>query len=150
MANAFLPRTLPFLRGLATAVFGMTLAGCGSPTDKLLPVVGTVTLAGKPLTKGTVVFHPDKERGNATPHEPRGQIDGQGRYEMVTAGQPGVPPGHFKVCVLAVKQASNPNDPYSKTEFLVDRRYVDASKTPLEVEVAADPPAGRYDFNVKP
>ena len=57
---------------------GATLAGCGKDAgvgEKLLPVVGAVTLNGQPLTTGGVTFHPDATKGNNTQHLPAGVLD---------------------------------------------------------------------------
>ena len=107
------------------AVLGMTaillagLAGCGpSGPEKLLPVEGQVRFKGKALTKGTVVLHADAGKGNTTKHEPRGRIEGDGRYTVFTHPRPGAPPGWYKVTVIAT-EPSDPKNPYSLPRSLI-------------------------------
>ena len=58
-------RPMPVVFTLAFAI------GCSNPTEVLIPVKGTITVNKKPLTNGTVVFHPDQHKGNS--HEKRRQ-----------------------------------------------------------------------------
>ena len=82
------------IRCTIIALTAILLAGCGqSGGPALLPVEGKVNFNGNPLTKGSVILHPDKGKGNTTPHEPRGQIDADGHYQVMTHPNPGAPPG---------------------------------------------------------
>src|SRR5262249_60393527 len=75
--------------------------GCGDATGvgKTVPVAGTVTLDGKPLTAASTVilFKPDAARRNTSPFEPVGTVDDQGNYTLVTQGKRGAPRGWCKV-----------------------------------------------------
>ena len=67
--------------------------GCDS-SARLTPVTGRVTGAdGKPLTSGTVIFHPNKDKGNTFGGEAVGDINGQGDYTLQVRGKPGVSSG---------------------------------------------------------
>src|SRR5262245_40091564 len=80
----------------------LVVAGCGGDSDKLAPVVGKVTVDGKPLKSGTVSFRPDASKGNSSQHQPNGEIDAEGNYEMlVPPAKKGAPPGWYKVVVMA-------------------------------------------------
>jgi len=56
-------------------------------------VQGTVSLAGKPLTAGTVVFKADGRSYT-------GAIGADGRYALRYLGQPGVLPGDYRIAVV--------------------------------------------------
>src|SRR5262249_4958975 len=91
-----------------TAVSLASLAGCGPPhSQTMFPVEGQVRFEGKPLTAGTVVLHPDGSKGNSTKHEPRGSIEPDGKYRIITHPQEGARPGWYKVAVIATE----PSDP---------------------------------------
>ena len=87
-------RTCPLAIGRAagTAVaVALFVTGCNSGTGKLVPVRGKVTVAGRPLTKGSVSFRPDKARGETGTAEPYGDIGPDGTYTLSTNGKPGAP-----------------------------------------------------------
>jgi hypothetical protein len=123
------------------------LAGCGGSTSKLVPVVGKVTVDGKPLTTGSVSFRPEK--GSANSEQPGGEIDEEGTYRLFTAGKEGAPPGRYRVLVVAV----DPNDlkkkfPYGKRTSYVNQKYTDPKTTDVTVEVTPSPAPGAYDLKL--
>jgi hypothetical protein len=129
------------------------LCGCGRDGVKLLRVEGKVLLDGKPLPAdgkkgrtGYVVFYPDASRGNTSQEEPRGEIDGQGNYRMLTGLKPGVAAGWYKVTV-GVTEQPDPNDAYTFT-WLVPQDYVDKDRSKLAVEVVDKPGPGAYDLKL--
>jgi hypothetical protein len=125
------------------------LAGCGpSGSETLLPVEGQVRFDGKVLTRGTVVLHPDAARGNTTRHEPRGTIEGDGRYKVFTHPHPGAPPGWYKVTVIAT-EPSDPRNPYSLPRSLIPEKFGKPDSSGLTLEVRRGPPAGAYDLDLK-
>jgi hypothetical protein len=73
------------------------LAGCGGPAERLVPVSGKVTVNGRPLPGGKVVFHPDAGKGNTSRQVPRGTLDAQGVYRLSTGDRAGAPLGWYKV-----------------------------------------------------
>jgi hypothetical protein len=123
--------------------------GCGSPATRLVPVEGVVHWGTKVMTEGTVVFHPDSRRGNRSRHQPHGQIDAHGRYVMATAGKPGVPPGHYRVTILASRPPDSKH-PYTPPEWSVPLVYIDPVSTPLRVEVVESPGPDAYDLHIEP
>ena len=89
---------------LAVALLGMmavaVCAGCGERLPETVPVHGTVTWQGKPLTDGRVVLHP-KHAGEGAPRRPAtALLDDQGRYRVSTfrTGD-GAMPGEYYVLV---------------------------------------------------
>ncbi len=80
-----------FLLLLGTPVL-LGLAGCG---DSQLGVVsGTVTLDGRPLDQGLVVFE-DREKGVSV----NAAIEPDGSFVVKTYDQTGLPPGEYMVAV---------------------------------------------------
>ncbi len=138
-------RLLALGLGVGAALGG---PGCGGSGGlNLVPVVGQVTLDGRPLTGGQVVFHPDAARGNNSLDEPRGPIDAQGRYELSTVGRKGVVPGWYKVAVIAT-EPFDPQHPYVLPKSLIPVRYNDPSASGLTREVTASPAPGAYDLKL--
>src|SRR5207253_1368697 len=82
----------------------LVLTGCGGM--KLVPVSGTATLDGKPLSQCTVSFNPDAAKGNPHTISCIGRLDGQGHFQLKTIavrgseGGPGAPLGWYKVTLL--------------------------------------------------
>src|SRR5580700_1632437 len=81
------------LRFLLFAVCGLALSGCGGDGLQRVRVEGTVTVDGKPLRKGTVIFHPDDSKGNTLTTDAQGPIDAEGHYQLYVGGKPGIPTG---------------------------------------------------------
>jgi hypothetical protein len=129
----------------------LALAGCSTGGgDRLIPVEGSVTVDGKPLTGGAVIFYPDPAKGNTSGHEPRGDIGPDGRYKITTGGtqQPGAAAGWYKVSVYSGVR-TDPNNAYSPEQFLTSKKYLDKDKSGLEVEVKDGAPPGSYDFKLQ-
>jgi hypothetical protein len=126
-------------------------AGCGQDDGigKLYPVSGRILVDGRPLTgvaQGSVSFRGDPLKGNETLHQPTGPIDAEGRFELVTAGKKGAPPGWYKVVVTAY--ANKLEEGPVRPRLLLVEKYYHPKKTDLSVEVVADPAPGAYDLNV--
>ena len=115
----------------------LLLSGCGGRTD--LPdrakVHGLVTLDGKPLGSGTVIFEPDASKGTRGPPA-YGQINEQGRYELTTdrdSPGDGAVVGHHKVRV----QARQDVEPGQLARSLIPAAYDDPNRSGLAAEVKA-------------
>jgi hypothetical protein len=122
----------------------LAMTGCASL--KLVPVSGTVTQAGKPLTGGAVSFVPDASKGNNARLSCLGRIGPNGRYELLTNGVTksetgkGAPIGWYKVALITTLPGA--------AEITVNPIYTDPETTPLLIEVVANPEAGRYDLKL--
>ena len=76
------------------ALGAIGLAGCGGSTmPKVYPATGTVTWKGEPLADATVSFVPSL----GAPSD--GRTDAQGKFTIMTNGQPGARAGACKVTV---------------------------------------------------
>ena len=123
-------RTL-FLFGLALSVAAL---GCGGSSEKLLPVKGKVVQGGKAFTKGgTVVFHPDKKKGNEAPHEPMGDLSESGDYTLKTRDREGAPAGWYKVTISS--HAPLPKDSYDIPKSYVNKMFTAIETSPINIEV---------------
>lgn len=106
------------------------MAGCGSSASELAtaPVVGTVTVNGKPLGKGTVVFVPERGRGA------NGIIRPDGTFILTTYTEgDGAIVGINKVGVSAW-QSDNIEGPH---KTLIPTRYTMPDSSGLTCEVKA-------------
>jgi hypothetical protein len=140
---------------VAVCLLAPLALGCGGVGEAgLVPVRGCVTVDGRPLhaEKATVVFKPDKGRGNLTDYEPVGSIDKDGNYTLVTAGKNGAPRGWYKVLVAAFEAPKDakrfPGKPAKGYRLLVNRRYADPNTSALKIKVVADAPSGHYDLKL--
>ena len=118
----------------------MAVAGCGGL--KVVPVAGTATADGKPLTRGVVSFNPDPAKGNKARVACRGRVQGDGQYELFTDDgsrvMKGAPVGWYKVTV-----ATTPGD---DKPLPVNNKYTDFDTTDLAVEVVGNAAPGAYDL----
>ena len=108
-------------RQIAWLCLFVALTGCGraaSDRPKLIPVSGTVTLDGKPLSGAVVQFIPTgSTRGNGA----SGCADKAGKYELTAArGGKGTPVGEYRV-VIAGRLAA-PSRPTEIHLLRPDRR----------------------------
>jgi hypothetical protein len=84
-----------------TATLGLavlfSLSGCGGSDLELLPVTGTVTYLGLPVSGATVVFQPE----NGPPST--ATTDEEGNFTMNTRGESGVAVGKSVVVITALE-----------------------------------------------
>ena len=129
------------------AAAALVCIGCGT-SDGLnrAPMTGTVTMDGKPLTRGIVVLMPIE--GTKAP-QATGAIRADGTYSIETSNRPGAVVGKHKVIVqcreeLTVEEQRAMKPPRSliPPQYAKYTRY---EETPLIVEV---PPEGTV-FDVK-
>ena len=127
---------------------GLTcLVGCGV---KRVPVTGTVTVDGQPLSGGILTFAPDASKGNTAQISGEGTVQ-DGHYEIQTNGVtkadtgPGLPLGWYKV-FLRIREGGTKKHPQATVE--VNDKYKSMETTTLSVEVKDNPDPGAYDFKM--
>ena len=128
-------------RALLTVLCACALvsaAGCGGG-PKVVPVAGTATVDGEPLSGFVVTFIPDKDKGNVAEVDCSGRLGQDGRYSLQTDDRynqyKGAPLGWYKVSIWSTDEKTVP----------IHKDYMNGPKT-LSVEVVADAPAGAYDL----
>jgi len=138
------------------AVALLALTGC-SNRPETAPVVGSVTLAGKPLEEGRIMFYPDEGRPAV------GAVE-NGRYELTTFDSgDGAVLGTHRVTVTATKVGADAQMPASfeeelagkapvpakyNVQWLVPEAYSRRESTPLSAEV--EPGKNVLDFEITP
>jgi hypothetical protein len=95
-----------------------------------------------------VILHPDPSKGNTSAHEPRGQIESDGRFTIFTHPKTGAPPGWYKVAVNST-EPSDPKNIYSLPKWLIPEKYGKPEESGLSFEVKAEPTPGAYDLKLK-
>jgi hypothetical protein len=108
------------------AALMLTAAGCGSSQAT---VSGKVTLQGKPVTSGMVVFV------GANNQIATGKLDGEGHYEA-----PRVPMGNLKVAVQTYSRGD-------QAKAAVPQKYADPESSGLTCEV--NQPQQEYNIDIK-
>ncbi len=141
-------RCVRFLPALLCAVL-VTVLGCGgsSTSGNLISVSGKVTVGGKPLTRGSVSFRPDKARGNNGTAEPYGEIGADGTYTLYTDKKPGAPLGKYVVLVVATEEV-DPNNPSATPKSLINPKYGDPERPILQVDIVDNPKPAQYDLDL--
>ena len=123
----------------------LTLTGCGDSDDLAgIHVSGIVTLAGQPVEDGQIRFLP--EAGTTSPVV----IEAIENGLYTTKGSRGVPPGQYRVEILAFDPAiptpSSADDPPRRQ--LLPARYND--RTELRLTVEPDQPATTQNYALTP
>ena len=107
--------------------------GC-SGSNYQAEVSGTVTLDGKPIGPGVVIFAPAGGETNPA----RGAIQPNGSYFLKTSRDVGLPPGKYQVSLQIVELPTNlaPGErDMSPTKSLIPEKYTDTTTSGLEFEV---------------
>jgi len=109
--------------------------GCGGTSR--VPVQGVAKYKGKPIEGAQIVFFP--ENGDASISPPYGTVDAQGNFQLETApGQPGAPPGNYRVTVLWYKQETTvQGETITVGTELLGNRFSKRDTTPLRATVRA-------------
>jgi len=116
-------------------LFCVLACGC-SDRPTLAPVKGTVTLDGKPLASGTVMFETKGAR-QATGKIVKGEI-----VEVTTyAPNDGLTVGQHNVAVVSIEEAAKPGDgkvtkgDYMSGKSLIPAKYNDPNASGLKVDI---------------
>ena len=128
-----------------------TLAGCQAKPaeDVLLPVAGKITVDGRPLPKGWVMFYPDPDKGNNSPRIPYAEVGPDGSYALATNSKPGAPAGAYRVVVVAtVEPIPIRTPPEWRPTWLHAEKYAKQETTDLRIEVVESPSPGQYDLHL--
>lgn len=133
----------------ALAASLVLLTGCAKE-PVYHPVAGKLSINEKSMTFGRVVFVPDVEKGNTSPEEARGRVDPKtGMYSLTSGEKTGCRPGWYKVVVFAFAEPG-PGEGPKPPVWVANQKYGDPKSTDLTVEVTADGPPERYNFDLKP
>lgn len=118
----------------------ISLSGCSGAGGT---VAGRVTVDGQPLTKGNISFAPEKEGPAAI-----GTIDGSGNYNLQVGTINSIPPGKYKVTVVAVEPIPPiPGQPEAPPKLLTPPKYNNPTTSDLTAEVK--PGSNKFDFDLK-
>ena len=104
--------------------------GCGS---SLVQVSGKVTLDGAPLNTGNISFAPVGEGQVAI-----GTINSKGEYTLQSGSANGVPPGKYRVTVVATELVQpTPQNPEPLPKILTPPKYNNADTSGLTADVTS-------------
>jgi hypothetical protein len=141
---------------LACGIMLLT-AGCGGEDNGVLvPVSGTVTYNGSPLTKGEIQFIPEQATGA---RGAQGNIQEDGSYSLSSYGlNDGAHPGKYKVTVIArgpdlpipkkKKGQMMEEDMQGSGKLLIPKKYGFAAQSGLTADVVAGG-GNQFKFDLK-
>lgn len=130
------------VRNLAVAIscVACSVVGCDSG-PALVPVTGSVTVAGKPLAGGRILFEPISAGGST--HSAFGDVAEDGTFELFTHEEgDGVEPGSYYPVVMGPKEeddAPRTQKPQIGVLQLPDRRLEVTADGPNEFAVSISP-----------
>jgi hypothetical protein len=134
--------TAPGLRlWLMALALGAGAAGCGdNDGPAAVPVRGTVTYQGKPVTKGSVQFLPESGRGAF------GTIE-DGKFVLSTYGNnDGAIPGKHRVAVISSEpDIKKRKDGDTGEKYLIPQRFASPDSSGVQVDV---PPGGNRNVTI--
>jgi hypothetical protein len=145
---------LPEWRITAIAYLSLlAMTGCGSGRPDVAPVRGTVSLNGKPVTTGRIMFYPTAGRPACAP------INSDGTYVLTTfESDDGALIGTHRVTITSTEVVGppprGPEDEYKinkeripVVKWLTPQQYSDPTTTDLKAEVK--PQNNQIDFGLK-
>jgi hypothetical protein len=120
---------------VSAIVLLISLLGCGERPPKLVPVDGKVLPEGKPVTAGSIIFHPAQDNAY-TRDNPSSLLQLDGGFSMKTFpfGE-GVSPGDYTITL---------SPEVAQRLSLLD--YASQQKSPLKIHVPDD---GVKDFVIQ-
>jgi len=126
------------IRSLGSAlVIVVTALGCGDGRPDRVPIAGVVTIDGKPLAHGSIVFKPASGRTAG------GSLDGQGRYFLTCYVKgDGAVPGDYTVAISGNEQLGE-----TAMRWHAPRKYADPKTSELKATV--DEPRDDLNFELK-
>jgi hypothetical protein len=139
------------------ALLGLMGCGSGEESVTLVPVSGTITQNGKPLSGATVTYVPASTNRASTPgYDATGP---QGNYKLRFKSRSGISPGKYKVAVVlpidsaeAEVRPEFKDDPYmAQLGSSAARAAKKKSKAPEknEFDAEVDENGGVIDFDLK-
>jgi len=134
------------LAGFLLVCLGVVVVGCGGRDPnlpELVPVSGTVTMDGRPLSGAWLSFVPvGSTRGRGA----RAASDKDGKYELISrSGEPGAPVGEYRVVILKMVMPDGSDFPMdsglspidSPAEQVLPERYSSDTQSTLKATVPA-------------
>lgn len=123
------------------------IAGCGDGRPSVVPVAGTLTLNGVPVSGAQIGFEPENISGYNRPS--MAMTDSEGKFKVGTFGQDdGMPKGKYKVSVFKkdiigeVPESFNSEDTAANVDsveyqWTVPQKYSNTSESGITIEVTS-------------
>ena len=121
----------PLLSPAIVLAFALA-AGCGGEADgpPAVRVSGTLAVEGKPVTKGTIHFHPEKGRAATG-------IVQDGKFTLSTYAEgDGAIPGKTKVAVEVVEEVPT-KDGDTESKSLIPPKFTNPDRSGIQLDIPA-------------
>ena len=123
---------------IAWVALGLFTAGCSPKAAKVHPVQGRIVVAGKPVARALVTFHPEIPTDEKAIH-PSAEVDADGNFRLTSfRSGDGAPEGQYRVSVVWYLAKHKPHaaegDDANIRNYLPDV-YSRAETTPLRATV---------------
>ncbi len=125
----------------------VALAGCGEGIPDTVRVRGRVTYQGKPLSQGTITFHPAAPPGEQLYRPAVGVLAEDGTYQLQTFRHgDGIMPGEYAVVIEGDEGGPTAEDPDRPQKWLIPHKYGNPATSNLTAIIPADA-SGRLQFD---
>lgn len=135
---------------LCSALAALVAAGCGSDDKpKTVPVTGTVTYKGQPLTSGMITFLPTGGTTNAEANvrPATDMLESDGTYSLTTfAPGDGVRPGEYLVTIVSYEV---PPSPEGGGIWAIPQKYGNPQTSGLKASIPAESDGEVLDFELE-
>ena len=119
-----------------------TVTGCGEKLPTTVPVTGQVIWQGKPLTDGTVSFHPQQIAEELPKRTATGRLNQDGSFSLSTFRRDdGAVPGKYHVTIHSyLSEPASSNDDQNPGEYIwrIPQHYGDPANSGLKADVTTN------------
>lgn len=149
-----------YLKILAGLTASITIVGLliyfllSSSDPEFVKVEGAVIVPGKPMAVANCFYsrvwlYPDSSRGNKYPRIAVAELRKDGRYSVFTDGNEGVPPGWYRVAIVAFQETRSPHgNAFQEKINVLNPKYAEPETSGLLLHVTPDAAPDQYDLTL--
>lgn len=154
--GASVPRAAPApaiayaARCAATLIALVTVVGCGERLPDTIRVRGRVTYQGKPLSEGTIAFHPAGPPGRQLYRPAVGVLAEDGTYQLQSFRHgDGIMPGEYAVVIESYASRPTAEDSDRPLKWWIPQKYGNPATSGLTATIPADAAGGlQFEFDL--
>ena len=146
-------RNVRMMRPAWFSLLVFAAAGCSKGTSDYLAVSGTVMIDGKPADGVKVDFWPANEaEADSRDRYASGFTDRNGRFEIRSMSDSGIPPGEYKVTFsrqVAGGKGVDPKKKATNTHESLPDKYLTREKTDITAQVTKEKTSFTFELSTR-